>query len=478
MELESRILPKNSMGVIKNAQDEFAKSVYGDKFGKRDDYKSDMYFPKGDGEVKYDADVKTGLFSISNAKLADDATLIMNFTSALGCPSMNDCPITQKACYAVAGENRLKDVRRKNMIVQNLVAHAMAKNLLGGLFDIAELYIIEALKTKKPIKYIRYNEVGDFPNQKVLRMAAEFSLKVREKYGVLSMAYTSKKGIDPSEEIDGKPIDMIIAINRSRNDIPRSKDSVNRNYYGIGMGGFSSNPNINLDSSYCDVEFVEDDILNKLKVVAPEVDESGSPSIPVLTKGNWEGGNGYYYICPCSFWQYNKDKAILQFAIECGVVDDSYPIPESKTERKKLRQLLNASQNKKLNSILNKIKSPCGLKCSVCHDTHGGVIKDGSGKIIQDNIKDYAVLAATHGATASNYDAEYANAKRQGKDDVVYKGDKTNKHGLETKYKNRYYGNIPLNPELFNKTNESIQKCKLAKEMFFETYNRFFKKML
>lgn len=470
MELESRTLPKSSMNKIQRAMDNFAKEVYGDKYGKTSDAQTKMYFPKGDREIRYDSDIKSGIFSISNAKLADDATLIINFTSALGCPSMNDCPITQKACYAVVSENRFPDTRRKNIIVQNLVAHARHKDLIGGLFDIAELYITEALKTSKPIKYIRYNEVGDFPDQKVLVKAAEFSQKVKKIYGVLSMAYTSKKGIDPSVDVNGESIDTIIAINRSRNDIPRSTNAVNRNYFGIPMDHFSSNPEINLENSYCDVEYVTDDVVNRLKVETPLKDKHGSPSIPVLNKGSWNGGSGFYYVCPCSFWQYNKDKALLKFAIEQGVIESDCPVPQSKKERNEIRNLLNSEQLKSLNSILNKIKSPCGIKCSVCHDTNGGVYKD------MNDIKEYAVLAATHGATATNYDSEYANAKRQGDDSVIYKGDEKNKHGLETKYKEKYMSNIPLNPELFNRTNESINNINKVKKLFLENYNRFFYK--
>ena len=146
------------MNRIQVAMDKYARDVFGDKYGTRNDKLSNMYFPKGDGEVYNNADIKIGIFAIGNQKLPQE-TLILNMTSALGCPSANFCPITQKTCYAVASENRLKDVRRKNLIVQNLGMHARSKNLLDGLFDIAELYIIEAKEhTNKPIKYIRYSQ--------------------------------------------------------------------------------------------------------------------------------------------------------------------------------------------------------------------------------------------------------------------------------------------------------------------------------
>ena len=298
---EDRKLPAKSMNRIKSAMDKYARQVYGDKYGKKNDKQTAMYFPKGEAEIYNNADIKSGIFSVGNAKLSPD-TLIINFTSALGCPSMNDCPITQRACYAVAGENRLKDTRRKNLIVQNLVAHARVNNLIDGLFDIAELYIIEAKEhTKKPIKYIRYNEAGDFIDQALLVKAAEFSQKVRDKYGVISMAYTANPRVDPSQEVNGEPIDTIIAMNMSRNDIKTSPNSLNRNFFGIPMNNFSANPNVNLENSYCDVDYVQDADLNNLKVETPIKDQYGNPSIPVLNKGSWSGGSGYYYICPCSF---------------------------------------------------------------------------------------------------------------------------------------------------------------------------------
>ena len=466
---EDRKLPAKSMNRIKSAMDKYARQVYGDKYGQKNDKQTAMYFPKGEAEIYNNADIKSGIFSVGNAKLSPD-TLIINFTSALGCPSMNDCPITQRACYAVAGENRLKDTRRKNLIVQNLVAHAMTNNLIDGLFDIAELYIIEAKEhTKKPIKYIRYNEAGDFIDQALLVKAAEFSQKVRDKYGVISMAYTANPRVDPSQEVNGEPIDTIIAMNMSRNDIKTSPNSLNRNFFGIPMNNFSANPNVNLENSYCDVDYVQDADLNNLKVETPIKDQYGNPSIPVLNKGSWSGGSGYYYICPCSFWKYNKDKATKIYMVQQGLIGENDEIPQTNAGRAKLIKLLNEPQKKELNSILKKIKSPCGVKCSVCHDLSGGVTKDG-----QTGVKNYAVLAATHGSTANNYDPEYADAKRRGDDNVVYKGDKSNKHGLEKKYKTY----APIRADLFNKPIEASEKVEEQKKLFKESYNRIFGNIL
>ena len=465
---EDRLLPKKSLNRVKSAMDNYAKRVFGDKYGTRNDKLSDMYFPKGDGEVYNSVDIPTGPFSIGNSKLSDD-TLIINMTSSLSCPSINSCPITQKACYAVAGENRLKGVRRKNLIIQNLVTHANARNLLDGLFDIAELYIIEAKEhTRKPIKYIRYNEAGDFINQENLIKAARFSKKMRDEYGVISMAYTANKRLDPSQKVDGEPIDMIIAINRSRNDIPHSPNSLDRNFFGVKMQNFSTDPNVNLEDAYSDVDYVEDKDLNKLKVEQPIMDKFGNPSIPVLNIGSWDGGSGYYYICPCSFWKYNKDKATLIYLQNVGAISEGESIPEFPQALSVfLRNRLTQEQQKELKSILNKVKSPCGIKCSVCHDLSGGVTKDG-----KKGIKNYAILAATHGATAGNYSPEYAAAKRNGDDTVKYSED--NPNGRVTKYLKKYYSDSPIRQDLFNRGAETQQQIQQKKEEFKNEMKRFF----
>ena len=49
-------------------------------------------------------------------------------------------------------------------------------------------------KTKKPIKYVRFNEAGDFLNQDILDAAALFASTIK-KYGVISMAYTANKDL-------------------------------------------------------------------------------------------------------------------------------------------------------------------------------------------------------------------------------------------------------------------------------------------
>ena len=112
-----RILTNKQKSAINKETDDLAREVYGDEYGEPDEEVANKY--KLDGYRK-DADIKGGPFSVGNQKLSLD-TLIINFTSAFGCPSAKDCPITQAACYAVAGENRLTDTRKKNIKVQKLL---------------------------------------------------------------------------------------------------------------------------------------------------------------------------------------------------------------------------------------------------------------------------------------------------------------------------------------------------------------------
>jgi hypothetical protein len=191
----TRTAPKAVKDIISRETEDVARFLYGDEYGKKDEFLSQKYGV----EITKDANIATGMFSLGNAKLSDD-TLIINFTSALRCPSLALCPITQKACYAVAGENRLSDVRRKNLKVDEFWRAARDKYRAGfadaieRVFGIARKYI-EGLnekkpngeyKYKKPIRFIRFNEAGDFFCQVILDSAARFAAFAKE-YGIMSI---------------------------------------------------------------------------------------------------------------------------------------------------------------------------------------------------------------------------------------------------------------------------------------------------
>ena len=434
---EGRQLPKKAFEKVRDLTRSVSQELYGDRYGAEDEYATKKY----QVSVTNDGEIATGLFSIGNAKLSDD-TLIINFTSALGCPSLAMCPVTQKACYAVAGENRLPDVRRKNLKVQNLWREALRKAIkehsddpIEKIFNIARLYI-ETLnvkkengefKYKKPLRFVRFNEAGDFPHQRVLDAAARFA-EFAKSYGIMCMAYTSNANLDFTKVAKGTslPIDKLIKINASRDDIGSSKGTTKQKFYATPMN-FKE-----LLSNNEKVESISDNEANILSCKGTIKGENGINSIPILTYGKWEGGEGWYYVCPCSFWKYNKDKAESLFYNKLGLCNDD--VSNDSKLRAYLRKQLTNEQEKNLKRILNKVKSPCGIECAVCHDMEGGITPEG------ERIKDYAVLTSTHGSGASNFDPKYAEYRRTGadrdksKEVVKWNNDSDNPFGLETKY--------------------------------------------
>lgn len=433
----SRSLPKKVADIINRESEDVARFLYGDKYGEIDTDLSDKYGV----DISKDADIKSGLFTIGNAKLSDD-TLIINFTSALQCPSLKMCPVTQKACYAVAGENRFTNLRRKNIKVNSLWAAAMNKYRSGiedsieRVFGVARKYIelLNAKKAngdyqyKKPLRFIRFNESGDFPCQVILEAAARFAAFAKE-YGIMSMAYTSNSRLNFTVVPKGLdlPIDKLIKINASRDDIKLSPDTTKQTFFATPMD-FKT-----VLASSDNVVEISDKDANKLKCNGTVKGANGIFSIPKLEWGKWNGGEGWYYVCPCSFWKYNKDKAESKFYNEIGLTADDVSTDDS--ARKKLRKLISDNEKRTLNRILNKIKSPCGVECAVCHDMEGGITPDGKREM------KYSVLTATHGSGASNFDPRYAEWRRSGKDKkggeiVQWKGDSSNPIGRETKYDN------------------------------------------
>ena len=409
--------------------DKLNQELYGDELNTVNAKQSERFGLNNDNQIVNTMQLASGLFSIGNAKLSDD-TLIINFTSALQCPSVSVCPVTQQACYAVAGEIRLPVVRRKNLMVQNMWKRAIKNDKIGEVFGIAQMYIEILKNTKKPIKYVRFNEAGDFLNQKVLNAAALFASTIRKRYGVMSMAYTANKFLDFTVEIDGQPIDKIIKINASRLDIKLSDDSVNNSFLATNMD-FSSVLEQNDKVVSISENELEKNHFECLGVVKDP--ETGAPSVPILAEGKWTGGNGWYYVCPCSFWRFNKDKATLGILKMKGVVDKNIDYIPSKELANIVKE-----QPEELKSFIrtktNGIKSPCGTLCSVCHNISGGISFKDSKKSPDKwkMIKNYTVLEATHGATSSKYKTDYANAKRRGDDSVIYSPE--NPHGRITKF--------------------------------------------
>lgn len=94
------------------------------------------------------------LYSLGNKKIGKD-TLIMNIHTGMNCPAQDKCLIRQ-VCYAVANERIRPTVRAYRQRQEELWRNNPASFFIDGL-----------IAAKKPnLKYIRFQEAGDFANQK------------------------------------------------------------------------------------------------------------------------------------------------------------------------------------------------------------------------------------------------------------------------------------------------------------------------
>ena len=419
---EQRNLPKKSMDKIIKATDNVARKVYGKEYGKENPNIAKYYNLPG---YKNDVDIKSGPFSVGNAKLSPD-TLIINFTSAFACPSASQCPVTQAACYAVAGENRLKDTRSKNVKIDKLVKNLSSTKQISEYFNLAKMYIEELSNSKKPIKWIRFNEAGDFPTQSVLDAATKFAIEVEQEYGVKCMAYTANGRLDFSEAAKA------MAINASTNVVAdkMGPDAMKRNFFAA--------PHQVVDYEFIsdkyDADYEEYKMKHNLKsskkaqVVPMQVAEklavNGTTediTVPILQLGRWGNADdekGYYYVCPCSFWKDRKDQIEYPYCEKyldtppytLKHLKQAYPKVVNKNGKEVDHPIV-----KELKKQLNKVKSPCGVTCAVCHDRKGGIVKNTG-----ETVRDYAIITATHGATGGKFSPAYAYAKRKGDKNAKY----------------------------------------------------------
>ena len=419
---EQRNLPAKLKDKVNKATEDFAKEMYGKEHGEENNNIANMYNIPG---YKNDADIKGGPFSVGNAKLSPD-TLVINFTSAFGCPSATQCPVTQAACYAVAGENRLKDTRSKNVKVHVLLRRAITKKQVPRFFQIAKMYIEGFKDSKKPIKWVRFNEAGDFPTQSVLDAATQFAREIEQEYGVKCMAYTANGRLNYEEA------SKVMAINASTNLVldKMSPDATKRNFFAaphqvINYDFLSDKADAeyeewkmehNLRSSK-KAEEVPFDVVDKLEINGTTEDIT----VPLLQWGQWgpaDDETGYYYVCPCSFWKDWKDQIEYPY---CKKILDRppYTLRHLASVYKKVKgkngNLVDHPIVKELKKQLNKVKSPCGVSCAVCHDRKGGIVK-GTG----EQVKNYAIITATHGSTKGNFSPIYAHLKRIGDPSAKY----------------------------------------------------------
>lgn len=522
------------------AYEKLLRSVYGDAYNTENVKATNLLrIPqkrRNDPPVLYGDYPASGFFSVGNAKLPKD-TLVIDFTSAHHCPSITYCPVSSEVCYAARGEDRFRYKMRKNLEIEDLTSKLRDEwktggrsrdeqgNPIGGVSRYLELakeliakknanfnaYIKEHPEelyqeertpgSPTPIRWVRFNECGDFPDEHTLECAVKFSedLKNTAEYGyygldengsptikpVKCMAYTAKRNIHNKElwQRATRSFAINASVDAIRNQLKTKEgeeDIVRREYNATHGSNFemrdamlwmdknmkafkdaenmlSTNPN-ETPISAKDLEKLDgipaggsEEVNALLYKIRAAKTLDGDLSVPLLRKGHWPGSDGeeWYYICPCTYWTLLKDGLKKRWLEEKGYeIPMTTPKYEGEDPEPDFKNIeWKGDDKKELEAYLSAFQSasPCGSRCQVCHNMKGGRNIDNLNEVIYD----YHVLSALHGSGAPLWNQPYYNAKKkEGSED----NDTLDRNLRFTKY-NRYgialYGQTPTDAHFY-----------------------------
>lgn len=463
---------KKKMNQITNR---YAKEAHGDEFGKANKVGAKLYNVP---DLVNDGELASGLIGVGNSKLSDD-TLIINFTSALNCPAKNFCPIGQMTCYATKDEVQYPSTRRKNAKVHYLVRAMQKKGNASGAkayFDMIKeiVPILHENKVSKrgeeprylKLKYVRFNEAGDFPNQAMVDEAVEFCNWAKDNYDIQCMAYTAMNNLNFYE------LSQVCAINASTDEIFKTfhPDATQRNFFG--------RPSAEIEYEYAQPEQLLDKLdakkdnvvtTNTAKYKPTSVDPKDI-SVPILNKGDIQGKEVYYYICPCSFWKDEKNKIeyplVAAYAKEHGYTFNTLKGMGQALNRKVGNKTVKHPDYVKIKKQVDAVPSPCGYSCAVCHNTSGGIDSE-TGNV----IRNYAVLTALHGSTNGYYSPAYAALKRMGMEATYNKNNKSALRTVDTKFSGTPSENLKNNGEDRSSIDQLMSDCGYTLDKIKSMYN-------
>lgn len=129
------------------------------------------------------------VFSIGNKKIGKD-TLIFNMTPAKTCPARKVCYVRDK-CYALKAERLYPSVMPYRIRQRRYWRECTAINFVNRVKKIRK-------KKRRKIKYLRFNESGDFRNQKDVNKAIKIATLLKP-LGITTYMYTARKDLDYSK---------------------------------------------------------------------------------------------------------------------------------------------------------------------------------------------------------------------------------------------------------------------------------------
>lgn len=349
------------------------------------------------------------LFKFGNDKVASN-TLIIDFTSAIQCPSLSSCPVAQVVCYGVAAENQYKATSARaykiNELTKTIWANHKNKELFNSqlkeFFGIAKDYLKagqDRVKRQKAYnknpqsspeypRFVRINAVGDFLSQEWLDTADEFAGEVESELGVRVMCYTARTHLNFKDvkhliiNASAKPIaDMLPEQNIKRQFLKNEK---------INYALLQAYTKLDVDLSNPDDPKVKEAILNA------DVRQTDGPE--------------------------KVEKYILQNRIGGVKIADDPNDPLDKSAP----TLINGCYV--CPCTVNKNAKPCGVDCQVCYGKKKGVVLDPATlKPTGEELSRYNILIAVHGSSKGNFNDQYHDAKVNGDKNVKYAKD--NKFG-------------------------------------------------
>lgn len=133
-------------------------------------------------------------FSFGNLKISSN-TAIFNMQPAFKCSSakLGLCKLSE-VCYAKKAERQYLNVRKFRDSQESFWKKVTPEKFVSALIN-------ESKERKQKIKYLRFNEAGDFRNQKCVDKASKIAELLKE-YNIRAYIYTSRIDLDYSSRSD------------------------------------------------------------------------------------------------------------------------------------------------------------------------------------------------------------------------------------------------------------------------------------
>jgi hypothetical protein len=133
---------------------------------------------------------------MGNRKLGID-TLIFNMGSGTDCPSkaLGFCKVASK-CYAMKAERLYPGCKPYRDRQRDYWLTRDAGQIWSTLVDILESRKYQGKPLKDTVKYLRFNESGDFWSQECVRKLSQIALFLKQSYGIVTYGYTARQDLD------------------------------------------------------------------------------------------------------------------------------------------------------------------------------------------------------------------------------------------------------------------------------------------